>query len=322
MRRMYSDGQVVKVVNKAIEEGEIQAGGLTPEQKEKIDNALQLPESAPAAQQLVGINTSGEQNSLTVGEGFFVEEDQIKLKRLTLNFNNQKTLQLTEAIANNISSKFYDEIIILNYDQTSYYLDKLCFSLKTDPSATFNSLINGLRGDFGHRSKGYCLEGSYIMPNTALNTSSDFYETATGIHKTFISYSIYLDINASYVLSLKSTVGEKLNNIYSYLRKPITLASTTQTGTLDYPYWTQYFFEKFSSSNDPKALFDIVIPLVDDIDSSNPFNIYMRAASSLALGGSGYAYFYGERVEDSGVTYKYIMKIAPNKTYTINRVAA
>jgi hypothetical protein len=106
---MYSDGQVVKVVNKAIDDGEIviEAGGLpeiesgdagkalvvnagetgaewaqvglSPEDQEKLDNSLQLPESAPAAQQLVGINTSGEQNALNFSKTFSVTNDELNL---------------------------------------------------------------------------------------------------------------------------------------------------------------------------------------------------------------------------------------------------
>lgn len=123
MRRMYSDGQVVKVVNKAIEEGEIQAGGLTPEQKEKIDNALQLPESAPAAQQLVGINTSGEQNALGLGEGLIVDNGELKAtndKILTVDFAGSTYLDITNTdIQTKLANKYYDKIIVKHYQSTS-----------------------------------------------------------------------------------------------------------------------------------------------------------------------------------------------------------
>lgn len=116
MRRMYSDGQVVKVVNKAIEAGEIQAGGLTPEQKEKLDNSLQLPESAPATQQLVGINTSGEQNALSIGDGLSVDNNTLKAGEpvLVIDFNKAAYVVNAEAKAALIAGT-YNIVKILNY---------------------------------------------------------------------------------------------------------------------------------------------------------------------------------------------------------------
>lgn len=151
MRRMITNKQVVDVVNKAIEEGEIQAGGypeiqegdagkvLTvnagetgvewaevdalPEIQEgdagKLlavnsgetgaewveDNNLKLPESAPATQQLVGINTSGAQNALGVGDGLTVDNGVLKQNEiydLTASFaySGSGTISLTTDEAN------------------------------------------------------------------------------------------------------------------------------------------------------------------------------------------------------------------------------
>lgn len=117
MRRMYSDGQVVKVVNKAIDDGEIQAGGLTPEQEEKLDNSLQLPESAPAAQQLVGINTSKEQNALTISDGLVVDNGALKVvndKRLILDFSKNQQVTLDAETAQKLRANYYEEVICRN----------------------------------------------------------------------------------------------------------------------------------------------------------------------------------------------------------------
>lgn len=46
------------------------------------DNSLKLPESAPAAQQLVGINTSGEQNALGIGDGLAVSNGELQAVEL------------------------------------------------------------------------------------------------------------------------------------------------------------------------------------------------------------------------------------------------
>lgn len=135
MRRMYSDGQVVKVVNKAIDDGEIQAGGL-PEieagdagkalvvnQAEDgaewaevgaPDNVLVLPEVAPASQQLVGINTSGEQNALGIGTGLEIANNALNAKILELDFNGGNSATVAQEVATNIQNKYYSEIIIKN----------------------------------------------------------------------------------------------------------------------------------------------------------------------------------------------------------------
>ncbi|MBO7715622.1 MAG: hypothetical protein J6S85_18815 [Methanobrevibacter sp.] len=106
MRRMITNKQVVEVVNKAIDDGEIEVGGLPEiesgdagkvlkvnEQEDGVewgeaggaDNALVLPEEAPASQQLVGVNTSNEQNSLGIGDGLVVENNVLKEKICILN---------------------------------------------------------------------------------------------------------------------------------------------------------------------------------------------------------------------------------------------
>lgn len=79
-------------------------GGLTPEQEEKLDNSLQLPSSAPAAQQLVGINTSGEQNALGIGDGLVVDSNVLKNNTIIyLDFDQRLTIP--------ISDELYTEIV-------------------------------------------------------------------------------------------------------------------------------------------------------------------------------------------------------------------
>ena len=136
MRRMITNKQVVDVVNKAIDDGEIEVGGLPEiesgdagkvlkvnEQEDGVewgeggapDNVLVLPEEAPAAQQLVGINTSNEQNSLSIGDGLEVASGALQLKNvLYLDFNGANNITSTTAIATKISNKDYDYILIKN----------------------------------------------------------------------------------------------------------------------------------------------------------------------------------------------------------------
>ena len=123
MRRMITNKQVVDVVNKAIDDGEIEVGGLPEiesgdagkvlkvnEQEDGVewgeaggaDNALVLPEVAPASQQLVGVNTSGEQNALGIGGGLNIDASgniNTDYPTIVLDFNNNTVLNnLDEAL--------------------------------------------------------------------------------------------------------------------------------------------------------------------------------------------------------------------------------
>ena len=138
MRRMLTNKNVVDVVNKAIDDGEIEVGGSLPEIQEgdagkalvvneqedgvewaevgAPDNVLVLPESAPAAQQLVGINTSNEQNSLSIGDGLEIANGQLQISKvLTLDFNGGNSTTTTTAIAGKIENKEYNYIVVNNF---------------------------------------------------------------------------------------------------------------------------------------------------------------------------------------------------------------
>lgn len=152
MRRMITNKQVVDVVNKAIDDGEIEVGGLPEieegdagkvlkvnEQEDGVewgeaggaDNALVLPEEAPASQQLVGINISNEQNSLGLGDGLEIANGELnsKLKILYVNFNNSTTLTVSSDVSTKVGNAYYDFIIaqykaataVLSYAVNAYF---------------------------------------------------------------------------------------------------------------------------------------------------------------------------------------------------------
>lgn len=117
MRRMITNKQVVDIVNKGIEEGEIEASGLTPEQKEKLNNALTLPKEAPTEQQLVGINTSGKQNTLNIGDGLAVVNGELQtdgVKILVVDANNNGSVEITEDQYTKLQNRIYDFLVIKN----------------------------------------------------------------------------------------------------------------------------------------------------------------------------------------------------------------
>lgn len=145
---MLTNKNVVDVVNKAIDDGEIQVGGLPEiesgdagkvlkvnEQEDGVewgeggtDNALVLPTEAPASQQLVGINTSNEQNSLGIGDGLEIDNGVLKSKVKIFDFNNADTLSISnQEYANIFTNRIYDMIIIKNtstkYRQGIFYFN-------------------------------------------------------------------------------------------------------------------------------------------------------------------------------------------------------
>lgn len=154
MRRMLTNKNVVDVVNKAIDDGEITIGGLpeiesgdagkalivnsdetgvewgevglSPEDQEKLDNSLQLPETAPLSNELVIIDQDGEQNSLTVGDGLEIANGALKQNsfiNLTADFapSTSGTITLTQAQKDYITTN-YPIIKITFSDNTIGYL--------------------------------------------------------------------------------------------------------------------------------------------------------------------------------------------------------
>lgn len=181
MRRMYSDGQVVKVVNKAIDDGkivieagglpEIEAGdagkalvvnqaedgaewatvGLSPEDQEKLDNSLQLPESAPAAQQLVGINTSGEQNAIGIGDGLEITSNTLtnKVKILEVDFNGANTVDITEDLYQKVITGYYEIIICRNHKKSSLKNPAICYNVPLMSSNQSSAPTNAVYRSYG-----------------------------------------------------------------------------------------------------------------------------------------------------------------------------
>ena len=89
-----------------------------------IDNSLKLPSSAPAAQEIVGINTSGEQNALGIGDGLIIADNKLSAPAiLVLDFNGSATLNISDALKDALYSNTYKFIYVINgkdnYNSTS-----------------------------------------------------------------------------------------------------------------------------------------------------------------------------------------------------------
>lgn len=84
---------------------------------EWVSNVLKLPASAPATQQLVGINTSGEQNAISIGDGLTVVNNTISLSNapiLTVDFNNTTSISISEELYSKIYNCEYALIRVIN----------------------------------------------------------------------------------------------------------------------------------------------------------------------------------------------------------------
>lgn len=129
MKRMWSEKQIENIAKESagglpeIEVGDAGKALVVNEAETGVewaevgapDNVLVLPESAPAAQQLVGVNTSNEQNSLGIGDGLAIEDGKLVngLKSAVFDFNNSSSTAISdEEYANIFTNHVYDLIII------------------------------------------------------------------------------------------------------------------------------------------------------------------------------------------------------------------
>lgn len=167
MRKMFSQKQIEKIAAEyagglpEIEAGDagkaliVNAGetgvewatvGLSPEDQEKLDNSLQLPESAPAAQQLVGINTSGEQNALGIGDYLTVDNGVLKyngLEFVIVNFNSNSSIGISDDLYN----KLYSTADIIIYAvNTSFKPAKSCLYTHANAGTKFTQVTINASG--------------------------------------------------------------------------------------------------------------------------------------------------------------------------------
>lgn len=167
MRRMNSKNGIIDIVNEGIESGQIEVGGGLPEieagdagkvlmvnededgvewgEAGGADNALVLPEVAPASQQLVGINTSGEQNALGIGDGLVIEDGNVKVLAYEIDFKGKSSLTNVEWLATELYtvllenqsniSKLPKQVFVKNYSTEAvnglYTLYKYSFNSST-----------------------------------------------------------------------------------------------------------------------------------------------------------------------------------------------
>lgn len=118
------------------------------------DNSLKLPDEAPIAQQLVGINTSSEQTAFTLGDGLNIDINSIlntNFKMVVLDAGHQSSSSIymdnnDPDVYNKINSFYYDMIIVkdysINYNENDtlifvrYKLGSDCYScINANPAA-------------------------------------------------------------------------------------------------------------------------------------------------------------------------------------------
>ena len=90
---------------------------LSDAEKAIIGNTLQLPENAPASQQLVGVNTSKVQNALGIGGGLEVYNNELKAKvgtGIEINASGELTANIPNALVLPESAPAADQLVGVN----------------------------------------------------------------------------------------------------------------------------------------------------------------------------------------------------------------
>lgn len=157
MKRMWSEKQIENIAKESagglpeIEVGDAGKALVVNEAETGVewaevgapDNVLVLPESAPAAQQLVGVNTSNEQNALGIGNGLEVASSNIELvnKELVLDFNSLASLTLSDDQVTDITAEKYYKIKIINYGSSNYVYEFLSVNKSSIALKWFNNNV-------------------------------------------------------------------------------------------------------------------------------------------------------------------------------------
>lgn len=201
------------------------------------DNSLKLPESAPAAQQLVGINTSGEQNALNIGAGLLLDGVEIKNKEvLTITAEFASTASSgTISISADLAAEIAANLPIIKL----VYSDNVCaYLLKIAVSGT-NLIYQGLLD--ANTTQGnnllYGTDGNPISASTyrrikleVISTGSLSYSRSTVYMAADTNGSVGLNFGATNIsVTSGSTISAsnrqklltagvicKINNVYAY----------------------------------------------------------------------------------------------------------
>lgn len=258
MRRMITNKQVVDIVNKGIEEGEIEAGGLTPEQEEKLDNSLQLPESAPATQQLVGINTSGEQNALSIGDGLEISNNTISVPVEIIKLdcqNNSLTNQSNSlAISDELAAKLQQlTTIAMLTNVNSNFINGMLFAHRYANTVLYNITLGG---DTSYDSAVTNGAQYQLMKRVTLRING----SAGGYYLTISQESyqgIVTKVEDQYTLSI---VQFTLDSLTGTKTMPSALRDSSQNKT-----WSHLLLNNGSQ---------YVRLFIQYIDRSNPFHLF------------------------------------------------
>lgn len=284
MRKMYSENEiknmaggvepqdVIDIVNDAIGDGDIKA--------------MVLPESAPAAQQLVGVNTSGVQNSLGIGEGLIVEDGKVKENILVVDFNSATSVTNVD-LAVLINNKTYDKIRVIKWSNYNYSFDCFKNQVYFNPSSNTTGNVNSL----GAKSDAqYLLQSFY-----PIRLSSAAQQIVALGSVSYISESgIYVYLSANSTSGVIKLVSEAVNpsaygGAIAYTSVSLTLSGGTLTSdkypTLDYNW-----------NGKPRPYNNLTYEVVDsDLDSNS--HIILRVSRYDFPNRT--IYIYGEYINDT-----------------------
>lgn len=337
MRRMMTNGQIVNTVNAAIESGEIQAGGVTPQSlyenlegsetvvvdlnedetaveihldndvTTKIENSLQKPLTTPTEQELVGIDTTGAQNRITIGDGLAISNGELIVNKLVLNFNRNASYVVTQDIADKINDGYYDSIIIKNYNDSGCCLRFVLADERTNVWMQGTSIGGYYTGEASGATE-YVLDKQLLMQRLSPNTGTLNLISNTGFNSGVGRYEqASLKLNSSTLaltitFKLASDVGDSGGAISAHraFRQQITDDSSL-SGTI----------VSVSYSGSSLGFADLCITW--RVGSMPYQDVLFKAVTVYKTRTTAYVVLKGELTDyDAGTITTYLMKFTPS----------
>lgn len=201
------------------------------------NKVLVTPESAPAAQQLVGINTSGKQNALGIGAGLEVSNGALinGVKVLTINATFAKVsartvdVELTDEIVTNMRNGVYSLVLLKASDISMN--DFVIVNNTSNSGSNFNYTGNSILGSttsLSYKLPGLTMSKQFITYNITKKYNTTNIVTVTRYESTIVdtedTWNIYIKLAGG---TLSNTDYASLNN--ANFQTPLLLNGVTGT---------------------------------------------------------------------------------------------
>ena len=186
------------------------------------NKVLVTPESAPAAQQLVGINTSGKQNALGIGAGLEVSNgaliNGVKVLTITATFASFEAttldVELTDEIVTNMRNGVYSLVLLKASDSTMK--DFIIVNNTNNSGSNFNYTGNSILGattSLYYKLPGLTMSKQFITYNITNKHNTTNIVTVTRNKSTVVdtedTWNIYINLAGG---KFSATEYARLNN--------------------------------------------------------------------------------------------------------------